>query len=36
MLSLVPVAGIDVGKHVLDLGFHPAAKPLRCDNTPTG
>ena len=36
MLSLVPVAGIDVGKHFLDLGFHPAAKPLRCDNTPAG
>jgi transposase len=36
MLSLVPVAGIDVGKHFLDLGFHPAAKPLRCANTPDG
>ncbi|MCJ2032616.1 IS110 family transposase [Methylobacterium sp. J-068] len=36
MLSLVPVAGIDVGKHVLDLGFHPAARPLRCANTPAG
>lgn len=36
MLSPVPVAGIDVGKDFLDLGFHPAAKPLRCDNTPDG
>ncbi len=36
MLSSVPTAGIDVGKDFLDLGFHPAAKPLRCDNTPAG
>lgn len=36
MLSPVPVAGIDVGKDFLDLGFHPAAKPLRCANTPDG
>ena len=36
MLSPVPVAGIDAGKHCLDLGFFPAAKPLRCDNAPAG
>lgn len=30
------VAGIDVGKHFLDLGFFPAAKPIRQDNTETG
>lgn len=36
MLSPVPVAGIDAGKHFLDLGFHPAAKPLRCPNDPAG
>lgn len=36
MLSSVPVAGVDVGKHFLDLGFHPAAKPLRWDNAPAG
>ncbi len=36
MLSPGLVAGIDAGKHFLDLGFHPAAKPMRCDNNPTG
>ncbi len=36
MLSPVPVAGIDAGRHFLDLGFHPAAKPVRCANDPAG
>lgn len=36
MLSLVPMAGLDVGKHFIDLMFHPAAQPLRCDNAPAG
>ena len=27
-----PVAGVDVGKSFLDLGFEPAAKPLRVRN----
>lgn len=30
------VAGIDVGKHFLDFGFFPAAKPVRQDNTEAG
>ncbi|ACA16960.1 transposase IS116/IS110/IS902 family protein [Methylobacterium sp. 4-46] len=36
MLSPGLVAGIDAGKHFLDLGFHPAGKPMRCDNNPAG
>jgi transposase len=31
-----PVAGIDVGKTFLDLGFDPAAKPLRFRNDGAG
>lgn len=34
--TIPTVAGIDVGKHFLDLGFFPAAKPVRQDNTETG
>ncbi len=34
MLSVASSAGIDVGK--LDVGFFPAAKPLRVVNEPTG
>ncbi|KAB7782067.1 Mobile element protein [Methylorubrum populi] len=36
MLSLVPMTDLDVGKHFIDLGYHPAAQPLRCDNAPAG
>jgi transposase len=36
MLAPTPVAGIDVGKSFLDLGFEPAAKPLRVRNDPAG
>jgi len=32
MLAPTPVAGVDVGKSFLDLGFEPAAKPLRVRN----
>ncbi len=31
--TIPAAAGIDVGKHFLDLGFFPAAKPMRQDNT---
>lgn len=34
--TIPSVAGIDVGKHFLDLGFFPAAKPVRKDSTETG
>jgi transposase len=36
MLAPAPVAGIDVGKSFLDLGFEPAARPLRVRNDPAG
>ena len=36
MLAPTPVAGIDVGKSFLDLGFEPAAKSLRVRNDPAG
>jgi transposase len=36
MLAANPVAGIDVGKSFLDLGFEPAAKTLRVRNDPAG
>jgi transposase len=36
MLSVASSAGIDVGKQYLDVGFFPAAKPLRVVNEPTG
>jgi transposase len=36
MLALNPVAGVDVGKSFLDLGFEPAARPLRVSNDPAG
>ena len=36
MLAPTPVAGIDVGKSFLDLGFEPAAKPLRVRDDPAG
>jgi transposase len=36
MLTPAPVAGIDVGKTFLDLGFDPAAKPLRFRNDGPG
>ncbi len=36
MLSPVPVAGIDAGKFFLDLGFQPAARGLRCENSAAG
>jgi transposase len=36
MLAPSPVAGIDVGKWFLDLGFDPAARPLRFRNDAPG
>jgi transposase len=36
MLAPTPVAGVDVGKTFLDLGFDPAAKPLRFRNDASG
>lgn len=36
MLAPAPFAGIDVGKRFLDLGFEPAAKPLRVGNDAAG
>ncbi len=36
MLAPAPLAGVDVGKHFLDLGFDPAAKPLRFGNDAAG
>jgi transposase len=36
MLAPTPVAGVDVGKDFLDLGFEPAAKPLRVRNDAPG
>ena len=36
MLAPSPVAGIDVGKSFLDLGFDPPAKPLRFRNDASG
>jgi transposase len=36
MLSIAPSAGVDVGQQYLDLGFFPAAKPLRVANTEEG
>jgi Transposase IS116/IS110/IS902 family len=36
MLSVASLAGIDVGKQYHDVGFFPAAKPLRVVNEPTG
>ena len=36
MLAPNPVAGVDVGKSFLDLGFEPAARPLRVSNDPAG
>lgn len=36
MLAPTPVAGVDVGKVFLDLGFEPAAKPLRVGNDGAG
>jgi transposase len=36
MLSVASSAGIDVGKQYLDVGFFPAAKPLRAVNEPIG
>lgn len=36
MLAPTPVAGIDVGKSFLDLGFEPAARALRVGNDPAG
>ena len=36
MLAPNPVAGVDVGKDFLDLGFEPAAKALRVGNDASG
>lgn len=36
MLAPNPVAGIDVGKRFLDLGFDPAARALRVGNDAAG
>lgn len=36
MLAPNPVAGVDVGKSFLDLGFDPAGKPLRVRNDAPG
>ena len=36
MLAPNPLAGIDVGKSFLDLGFEPAARPLRVTNDAAG
>ena len=36
MLAPTPVAGVDVGKSFLDLGFEPAAKLLRVRNDAPG
>jgi transposase len=36
MLAPTPIAGIDVGKTFLDLGFDPAARPLRFRNDAAG
>jgi transposase len=36
MLALSPVAGVDVGKSFLDLGFQPAARTCRVANDPAG
>ena len=36
MLAPAPIAGIDVGKSFLDLGFEPAARPLRVSNDAAG
>jgi transposase len=36
MLAPNPVAGVDVGKSFLDLGFDPAARPLRVANDAAG
>ena len=36
MLAPTPVAGVDVGKSFLDLGFEPAARTLRVRNNPAG
>jgi transposase len=36
MLAPIPIAGIDVGKTFLDLGFDPAAGPLRFRNDAAG
>jgi transposase len=36
MLAATPVAGIDVGKSFLDLGFDPAARALRVGNDARG
>jgi transposase len=36
MLAPAPLAGVDVGKRFLDLGFEPAAKPLRVGNDAAG
>ena len=36
MLALASIAGIDVGKSFLDLGFDPAAKALRVGNDARG
>ncbi len=36
MLAPAPVAGVDVGKSFLDLGFEPAAKTLRVQNDVSG
>ena len=36
MLAAQPVAGVDVGKSFLDLGFQPAAKACRVANDPVG
>lgn len=30
------VAGIDIGKHALDIACHPSGLALRVDNTPAG
>jgi hypothetical protein len=36
MLSVASSTGIDIGKQYLDVGFFPAAKPLRAVNEPIG
>ena len=36
MLAPSPIAGVDVGKSFLDLGFDPAARPARFRNDPAG
>ena len=36
MLAPNPVAGVDVGKSFLDLGFEPAGRALRVRNDPAG